>query len=307
MVRAPQCGDERQSRRCEGQEREGDAGRPGRRERIKSEKIRVQSESKEGEEENEHHHHGDRHPPVARLLIVQVSRGVHDLPLQGKVDLWDLPFSSVGDLEQFRREESEERGDDIAGENLLGDIEFRGDVVVELSGEADPVFCAREFFLQLPDGLVGFQGRIVFGKGEETAERARERLLFHCRVGDPRCCCRGVSRGNDFLESVLFKFHIAPDRADQIWNEIMPPFQLDIDLLPSVLDLVTERHEAVVLRDDPDCDHRDEEKWNHKHEHGGIPEVVRIERNLLRNEREIKRQFVDIRHVNGYIFLFRAA
>src|SRR5207237_8362788 len=80
-------------------------------------------------------------------------------------------------LQGLRRHEREKRGDDIRGEAFAADVVLHDRVVVALARERDPIFRARELFLQSQHVFVGLQLRIRLDDGEQSPERAREPRL----------------------------------------------------------------------------------------------------------------------------------
>src|SRR5207247_6981706 len=69
---------------------------------------------------------------------------------------------------------------------------------------------------------------------------------------------RLVARLDHRLESGFFEIHRAPDRVDEVGDEVVAAFELDVDLLKGVQRLVLGRDEAVVGPDHPP-DHDDDE------------------------------------------------
>jgi len=183
---------------------------------------------------------GDKSFPQNRLL------------LQRQIDIRNRPFGFDGDLEKDCRDEIEHRRDDVCREDLLGNVELRGDVVVELPREGDLVFRARQFFLKLFHVLIRFQVRIVLHEGEEFVQCAGEHIFFGGGIGDSLRRDGGVPRLNDFLQRLLLEFHLSLHRLDKVRDEVVAPFQLNVDLFPAVGNLIAERDESVVFCDDPE-------------------------------------------------------
>ena len=55
-----------------------------------------------------------------------------------------------------------------------------------------------------------------------------------------------IARGDDCLQGLRFVFHVAAGNLHQIGHQIVPAFQLHINLTKSIRDPVTQLNQAVV-------------------------------------------------------------
>src|SRR3990172_8092952 len=97
--------------------------------------------------------------------VLVAMRGL--LSLQIEVHSGHRPLRRIADLEQFRRDELEHAGDEVAWESLLCYVEPRGNVIIELPREGNLILRARELFLQLLDVLIRLQVRVVLNEREQ--------------------------------------------------------------------------------------------------------------------------------------------
>jgi len=51
---------------------------------------------------------------------------------------------------------------------------------------------------------------------------------------------------------------VALDGLDEVWDQLVPAFEFDIDVRPTLFDVLTQADEAVVGCDEPD--HRDQDE-----------------------------------------------
>src|SRR6202162_3066575 len=191
---------------------------------------------------------------------------------EAEIHLRRFPLRDVLDLEQFHRLELEGLSDEAVGKDLLRDGEARRDVVVELARETDLVLGRGKLFHERLHALVRLQVRVVLREGAEAGERLRQRVLLLGSVGDaaPRgggVAPRGdgcVARRDDLLQRVMLELHLALDGGDQVWDQVVPALQLDVDLFPAVDHLVLQADEVVVAPDRPE--HRGELNRDQKEE-----------------------------------------
>src|SRR5574341_2576760 len=148
--------------------------------------------------------------------------------------------------------EVEQGGDEAVREHLDLRAVVRHQVVVELAGEGDPVLGGGELLLELHDVFVALERRVVLHDREEPAERLGEDVL-RLSLGLERAGGDGPGPGRDhFFQCVLLELHGAFDRGHEVRDEVMPPFELYVDLFPGILDVVPQRYEAIVDQHHPE-------------------------------------------------------
>jgi hypothetical protein len=188
-----------------------------------------------------------------------------DLRRHAQVDLRHLAVRGVA-LEELPLREVEHAGDRVARELLDLGVIGHDAVVVELARERDLVLGRGELLLQCHHVLVGLEVGIVLGHGEQRAQRLGEGVLG---LGLGRGALGaggdgGGTRVGDLGQRVLLELHVAFDRRDQVGDQVVPSFELHVDLAPGVVDLVAAAHDAVVGRPQQeghhhyDDDHHDE-------------------------------------------------
>src|SRR5512134_3511823 len=168
-------------------------------------------------------------------------------------------------VEVFRGFEIEHRGDHVGGNRLDRVVEGHHGVVVVLARERDLVLRFRQLLLERGYVAVCLQVRVVFHDGEEALQRFRQRVL---RLGLRRGP-RGGDGGAPCLDHpgkrLLLVGHVILDDLDQVRDEVVPAFQLHLDLVPGVPDLVAEPNEPVVRGDEPDHENHCEDCRNPLH------------------------------------------
>ncbi|MFM1945530.1 MAG: hypothetical protein RI897_4512 [Verrucomicrobiota bacterium] len=189
--------------------------------------------------------------------------------LLGEGDFGGGAFAGVFDCERFGGGEAEHAGDDIGGEDFAGGVIGHDRVVVGLAGEGDAVFRGGEFFHEAGHGLVGFEIGVGFGKGEEFSECTGE-SAFGANEGLDCGRVAGVGCGgfpglgslvtgvDDGFERLAFVLQVTFGGFDEVGDEVVAAFELDVDLGVGVFESVPEADEAVIDGDDDDGgDHDD--------------------------------------------------
>ena len=133
---------------------------------ISTESKHVEPKAENGQEKGEKRHDENGFSFVGSLLLIDVfsvacdihadtldegktaGRGYApggvgwNLFFQREIDCWHFSFRRFSNFEELGRDKSEDVGDDVSRKDLLGNVEFRRDVVVKLPRETDFVLGA---------------------------------------------------------------------------------------------------------------------------------------------------------------------
>ncbi len=80
--------------------------------------------------------------------------------------------------------------------------------------------------------------RVILHHSQQTAQAAGELILGRDARGLIRRGDRAGPGLDDLGERVALELHITLDRFDQVGNQVMAAFELDVDLAPGIIDLV---------------------------------------------------------------------
>ena len=103
-------------------------------------------------------------------------------------------------------------------------------------------------FVAVPDAQGGAEGAF---RCAEFLDRGR---IGRIQFGGIETRNGGVASVDDGFQRFSLVFHIAFDRFDEIWNQVVPSGELHIDLRKSVLYAITQIDETIV---DADCEQND--------------------------------------------------
>src|SRR5690554_130781 len=167
--------------------------------------------------------------------------------------------------------EGEHAGNNVVGEFLPEDVVAHDTVVIGLAREGNPVFGAGQFFHQLLYGFVGLEVRVVLGNRVEIGQGLGQQVFGATQALDLGAVA-GVS-GGIFLsadgvvsgfhhlgEGGFFMIHIRLGGFHQVGNQVVPALQLHINLCEPVLELVAQRYQLVVDKNQVENDNGNNNK-----------------------------------------------
>jgi len=90
-----------------------------------------------------------------------------------------------------------------------------------------------------------------FRHGEQIFKVCDNAFSFQFFLGRFGVHRRGT-RGSDIFQHLLFVRRVTLDRFHQIGNQVMPALQLHVNVGPRFLGAVFERHQAIIIENQPD-------------------------------------------------------
>ncbi|OPZ80939.1 MAG: hypothetical protein BWY76_03194 [bacterium ADurb.Bin429] len=149
-----------------------------------------------------------------------------------------------------------------------------------LAGEGDLVFRAGQLFLKLDEVGAGLQVGIGFHCDHQPVQRAgqgafRLLALLHGTGGDG-----GGARLRHRFQRPALVLHIAFYRLHQVRDQVMPPFELHVNLTPGVAYLLAQRDQPIVGGNPPQGDdhqqhdQHEENDAGYGSEHGESPPLL---------------------------------
>src|SRR6266516_2414757 len=183
---------------------------------------------------------------------------------EAEVDLWDGGVL-LRDLEVVAPAEAEDPGQQRVGEGLNRGVVLPDRAVVMLPGETDLVLGGGQLLMELHDILVGLELRVVLHEGEELTQGSGQEILCLGRLrGAGRSLLLssdgGIAGLDDASERRLLELHVALHGVDQVGDQVMPPLELNADLVPGLVDHVPQADEPVVHEDQEERDDRDDDQ-----------------------------------------------
>src|SRR6266550_4587018 len=184
--------------------------------------------------------------------------------LEAEVDLWDGGVL-LRDLEVVARVEAEDSGQQRVEEGLNRGVVLPDRAVVVLPGEADLVLGGGQLLLELHDVFVRLELGVILDQSKELAQGSGQEVLCLRRLrGAGRSLLLGGDGGvaslDDAGERCLLELHVALHGVDQSGDQVMPPLELNTDLVPRFVDHVPQADEAVVHEDEEERDDRDDDQ-----------------------------------------------
>jgi hypothetical protein len=145
-----------------------------------------------------------------------------------------------------------ETGHQVGRELLLPGVVAGRHIVIELPRKRDLVFGGGELLLQVAHVLRRLEVGIPLHHDEQLAQRSGQETFRRCGLLDASAAGHGLRTGVDHrLQRVLLERHRALDGVDEVGDQVVPPLELHVNLLPGVHRLVLEGDEAVVGADHP--------------------------------------------------------
>ena len=140
----------------------------------------------------------------------------------------------------------------------------------------------RELLGQLHHGLVRLEIGIRLGKGEEPAEHTAQACFSACEPlhglgvswvgGRPGAGAFGrIAGSDDGFEGLAFMGEEPLGGFDQVWNQVMAPLQLHVDLGECVPKTVPKVDQAVVDAREPGDQRDSNHQQSNEPHHGVLP------------------------------------
>src|SRR3954468_5359603 len=179
----------------------------------------------------------------------------------------------LGRFERLRRAEAERAGEHRCRQRFAPRVVFHHRVVIGLPRKGHFVLGAGKLFLEPEHVLVRLEIGILLEHRHHPPEGAAEHAfgaperLHRGRVAGTR---RGRLRGADRaaarldhrVERAPLVLHVTLHRFDQVWNEVIAPLQLHIDLRERILEPVAQLDQAVIDGDQPEDDGEDDRQYH---------------------------------------------
>ncbi len=155
-------------------------------------------------------------------------------------------------------------------------------IVVVLPSKGDLVLGGRELFGELRHRSISLQIGIGLGHCQKSTKCSAQ-CSFRCPelahgrevlriAGHVDASLGGGSPGvDDGFESRPLVMEIALHGLEKVRNEVVTPFELDVDLGEGVVHSLTHRHQLVVDPDSERGEHGGENEDDDECPHGGIP------------------------------------
>ena len=180
-----------------------------------------------------------------------------------------FPFDGVSYFVERLGGVVEHPGDQVRREHLDPVVEVADGAVVVLPGVGDVVFDELELVLQVDEIGVGLEIRISFRDREQMGQRLIDLIFAFDLCAEISRRRRGgvVARGDDPLQGFLFVAGVAFDGFDEIGNQVVAFFQVDVHRGEGFVHLVAEADQAVAGGDQPNQDDDDNRDDNNRDEH----------------------------------------
>src|SRR4029077_19033333 len=107
---------------------------------------------------------------------------------------------------------------------------------------------------QLREFLRGLELGIIFGHGKQAFKRAGQLILGGSLVGRARGLHGHGAEFGDVLERTFFVGGVAFHSFDQIWNQVVAAFELNVDVGPGRFGAHAQLYQAVVHPDQEDAE-----------------------------------------------------
>ena len=147
--------------------------------------------------------------------------------------------------------ETEMRGEQIARKGLHGIVVLTCRRVEESSDGTQVVLYLGELRLQLQKALVRFQVGVPFQHHLQPREQMGE-VVFCLYLLRHAACLDSCRTGlDDTLQRIALIYGIALHRLYKIGYQVVPQFELYIDITEGILTVVTQLNERVVQADEP--------------------------------------------------------
>ena len=176
----------------------------------------------------------------------------------------DRTLGWIGEAEELPRPQSHHRGNDSRGELGDGGVEIPHDGVVVAPRVLEMVFDVGQRGLQSCEAGGRFELRVRLGEGDHALQRAGERILLAGACPRPLVTGlqRAAARRDECFQRAALVASVALHDGHHVGNEIVPAFQLHVDIGPGVVAQLPQARQAIERVDDPrddeQCDHRDE-------------------------------------------------
>ena len=183
-------------------------------------------------------------------------------------------FSSSANSSSCAGKEAELLGDDHIRKHLHPDVIQIHLVVVQFAAVGDGFFERDDPALQLLEGLVALQLRIVLGDREQPADAGPQLLLRRADGGDIARGAGLTDRGpgpHDLLERFLLELHVALAGLHQFRQFVVPLLQQHVDIRPRDLDVFAQPNESVVDADEIDDQSQAQGEDHHETDHRSTP------------------------------------
>ena len=178
---------------------------------------------------------------------METQNGIKLLFLFFKADLGNFALGLARDLKQRHLFELENRRHDIGRETLDGNIEIPDVAIVESARRLDLILGVGQFALKLDKIGRRFQVGVALRHREQAFQGLGQGVLlldlFFRGLGAHR---RGPGFGNPF-ENPAFMGRVSLNGLHQIRDEVVPAFQLHINIRPCFLSAVFKNYQAIVL------------------------------------------------------------
>ena len=165
---------------------------------------------------------------------------------------------NIGRVKKCAFLETEAIGNHVGGERLKLRIEVARICIVETSRRGNFIFGIGEFLLQMQEVAGGLQSRIIFRHRKQTLECVGQHVfglgMFGRGLG-------GEGRGaglRDIGKHFFFMRCVGFHRLDDVWNQIITPLELHLDIRPRFIYAVSASHECVVCYDEPQREEDDD-------------------------------------------------
>src|ERR1700733_9146745 len=155
----------------------------------------------------------------------------------------------AAEFQQLRRLKPESLRNHDVGKHLHTDVVQIDLVVVELAAVGDGLFEGGDPALQLLEGFIGLELRIILGHREQATDADPQLLLGRADGGYVARSARLTDRctgTHDFLERVLLELHVALAGFHELGQLVMTLFQQHVDIGPRDLDVFAQVHQSVV-------------------------------------------------------------
>src|SRR6266436_2269232 len=179
-----------------------------------------------------------------------------------EADLGRFALGRGGNFEKLAGLEAEHPGKNIRGELLDFGVEVADNGVVIAARVLDGVLDLRQGILQRSETLDGAKLRISLGKCKETFQRAGEHVLRLGLVGGAGGGHGAIAGIDDRFEGALFVSGVALHGFDEVWNQVVTAFELNIYVGPGVVAGDLKPHQSVVHADEKHDDQKEDAQNN---------------------------------------------
>src|SRR5581483_3024531 len=180
------------------------------------------------------------------------------------------------DLQHSPRSQAHEGGNERIWNLLDADIECVHRIVIELAAISNLIFGRSDALLELLEVAVGLQVGIVLRHRKETAQCRSHTLVCLCLLINSNRLLILAAGLRDFGQRIALEVCVSLGDVEQFTQLVMPLLQKNIDVCPSLVDVILDRNEAVIDRDqvNEEARNREQESKQNNHVHNHLQRVL---------------------------------